>query len=278
MRVFVAGAEGFIGKSVVQELQTLEHNIFEYDISISRQHDLAGNGWQNVNRFLDEFQPDAVINVAGLLGTSELFSNSEDALQVNVIGGNRLLEWCAVNNCQYVGVTMPSVFPSIYTATHVATQRLADAYRNAYGLLCSFVRAFNAYGPDQKWQAYAPRKIIPTFARAAWANEPIPIWGDGTQTVDLVHVDDVARMLVEALNHTDGVTFDAGTGIPVSVNQVAKLVIDITGSKAGTTHLPMRKGEVESDIVATGEGWDRLTWIPTFEYARFRKTVDWYNF
>jgi UDP-glucose 4-epimerase len=55
------------------------------------------------------------------------------------------------------------------------------------------------------------------------------------------------------------------------------MVLDITGSKAGVQHLPMRLGEVPSKIAAEGEGWDRLGWRPAFDPARFAETVESYR-
>jgi hypothetical protein len=104
---------------------------------------------------------------------------------------------------------------------------------------------------------------VPTFARAAWEGRPLPVWGDGEQTMDLVHTDDVARMLIEAVGHGDDVTFDAGTGQAVTVNELAAFVLEQTGSTAGVEHLPMRPGERPTRIVAEGDGWDRLTWKPS---------------
>jgi UDP-glucose 4-epimerase len=115
------------------------------------------------------------------------------------------------------------------------------------------------------------------FATEAWAGRPIPVWGDGTQTVDLVHADDVGRMLIEAVHHGDDAVFDAGTGIPVTVNELAHDVLRITGSSAGIKHLPMRPGEVPVEICAEGEGWDRLDWSPKLDWSRVAETVWWYR-
>jgi UDP-glucose 4-epimerase len=173
---------------------------------------------------------------------------------------------------------MPPVFPSVYTATKIAADRLATAWHHSHHKLrTSHVRAFNAYGPGQAHGPGHPQKIVPTFATEAWAGRPIPVWGDGQQTVDLVHADDLGRLLVEATRHGDDVTFDGGTGQAMTVNEVANMVLDITESTAGIEYLPMRDGELPTTIIAKGEGWDRLDWAPTFDAARFVEAVHSYR-
>src|SRR6185295_1622073 len=89
------------------------------------------------------------------------------------------------------------------------------------GLKANVVRAFHAYGPGQK--APAPygsatvRKIIPAFVCAALAGDALRVNGTGQQRIDLIHVDDVARTLLDALQAPYGRTLEAGTGQAVSV-------------------------------------------------------------
>ena len=141
----------------------------------------------------------------------------------------------------------------------------------------STVRAFNGYGPYQAYGPGHPQKILPTFARAAWEGRPLPIWGDGEQAMDLVHADDVGRMLVEAVGHGGDAVFDAGTGVPVTVNELAAVVLEVTGSKAGVQHLPMRPGEIPVRVTAEGAGWDDLGWKPELDWDRVAETVRWYK-
>ncbi len=268
MRIAVTGGSGFLGQATIAAAEGAGHTAWSFD----RAH---GNDILGSLEALGG--ADTVIHLAGMLGTSELFDAPEAAVHANVIGALRVLRWCEDNGAAYVGITMPPVFPSVYTATKVCADRLATAWHEAHGVRVSHVRAFNAYGPGQKWGPGHPQKIVPTFARAAWEGRPLPVWGDGEQTMDLVHADDVGRMLVDAAQHGDDVTFDAGTGTAVTVNELAQFVLDQTGSTAGVEHLPMRTGERPTRIVAAGDGWDRLDWKPQHDWSRVAAAVEWYR-
>ncbi len=270
MRIAVTGGSGFIGQATVRAAEDAGHDVWAFDRSDG--NDVLGD-------LADLAGADVVVHLAGVLGTAELFDpgQPEHAVHVNVNGTLRILEWCRLNKAAYVGITMPPVFPSVYTATKVCAQRLASAWHTAYGVPVSHVRAFNAYGPRQAHGPGHPQKIIPTFARAAWDGLPIPVWGDGEQTVDLVHVDDVGRMLIDAAQHGDDNVFDAGTGHPVTVNHVADIVRRVTGSTAGIEYLPMRTGETPTQIAASGDGWDLLDWRPEMDWGRVASAVQWYR-
>ncbi len=216
-----------------------------------------------------------MIHLAGVLGTAELFQTPELAIKANVEGTCRILQACTDLNLHYVGITMPAVWYNVYQATKKAARELAIAWHMHMNVPICHVRAFNVFGPGQKTRPV--QKIIPTFADRAWRGEPIPIWGDGNQRIDLIYVDDVARVLVDALAYGDNEVFDAGTGKPMTVNEVARRILGVTGSPSTLEYLPMRKGEHKIDIFATGEGWEKLGWSPTFDEHDFASTVEWYR-
>lgn len=269
-RVVVTGGRGFIGQATACALVDRGYTPVIYDLPDSDVRDGA-----TLRAAVEGSH--AVIHLAGVLGTHELFDTVDLAIDINVKGATRVLEAVRDAGTRYVGLTLPSVFPSVYAATKGAAVAMERAFHHTYGVPVSRVQAFNAYGPAQKHGPGHPQKILPTFAVEAWAGRPIPIWGDGTQTVDLVHVDDLGRMLVDAIAHGDNVTLDGGTGKPVTVNEVANFVIEVTGSTAGIQYLPMRRGEVPTEIVATGEGWDRLDWRPQLEWDRVAEAVESYR-
>lgn len=275
MKVLVTGGSGWIGSATCKALADQGHTSVSFD---------RKNGHDMVVRDQVEDavqQVDHVIHLAGLLGTHELFDSPHAAVEVNVLGGLNVTHACAEFNKGLTEITMPKVNPSLYAATKACAMDIAEAYRKAGKLQASYVRAYNAFGVGQAYGGNHPQKIIPTFASRAWAGEPIPVWGDGSLVVDLVHVDDVARMLVEAMAFGDGEVFDAGSGYPQTVLCVARRVLDMVGSDAGIEHLPPRAGERRvstSADVANGEGWDLLDdWRPGFDMQKLTDTVNSYR-
>jgi UDP-glucose 4-epimerase len=271
MRIAITGGGGFIGAATIAYAESQGHQAWRFDRSDGNDvlGDLRGLG-----------DAEVVIHMAGMLGTDELFDTPEEAVEANVVGTLRILEWCRKHGAGFVGITMPdSSWANVYQATKLCALRLATAWHRNFGVPVSHVRAFNAYGPGQKHGPGHPQKFIPTFATQGWENKiPLTIWGSGNQTVDAVHVDDVARMLVDACRFGDDEILDAGTGVAVTVNKIAEAVIRYTGHAHGTLHLPMRRGEEpDTHIIAKGHGWQQVGWKPEFSWDKIQETVEWYR-
>ena len=269
MKVLVTGGTGFIGSAVVDCLHAAGHAVDKFDRT--RGDDIR----EPYNVAMAVRNHDAVIHLAGILGTDELFDDVENAVDINIKGSTYVLNACKETGAKYIGITMLPVFPSIYTATKVSAGRFATAYHHTHGVPVTHVRAFNVYGPGQHHGSGHPRKIIPAFATEGWNNVPMKIWGDGLQMVDLIDVDDVARVFLDALSAPgQDELIDAGTSVGLTVNEVADFVLEITGSTAGVEHLPMRRGEIPTRVVSQGEGWQYLNgWVPTLDKLKLMKTI-----
>lgn len=270
MKIAVTGGRGFIGSHVADWAEQAGHEVFFFDKRL-------GYDIMNPLDALTDFGAEAVIHLAGVLGTMELFDDIEEAIRINTIGSYRIANWCLENDAQYTGILVPDVFPSIYCATKVGAQRITSALHHAKGLKVSHVTAFNAHGPGQAYGPGHPQKFGPTFSIAAWNNRPIPVWGDGSHLVDPVSVRDVARMLVDAVRFPGDVVLDGGTGVAVTVKEIAEFVLEVTKSKAGIDYLPMRIGETKTNVAATGRGWELLDWRPEFLWGHLEETVMWYK-
>jgi UDP-glucose 4-epimerase len=273
VRIAVTGGSGFIGSAVIRHAQDLGYEAWSVDRETG--YDVLGG---DLHKGLDN--ADVVIHLAGMLGTSELFAQPHRAIEVNISGTVRVLEWCRDHGAAYVGITMPdSSWANVYQATKLAAMRMATAWHRNFDVPVSHVRAFNVYGPGQKYGPGHPQKFLPTFATRAWQGLPLPIFGNGLQTIDPVYVDDVARMLVDASGFGDDEIFDAGTGTDVTVRSFAYMINRLCKQPASQVEfLPMRDGEEEeTSIRAKGEGWDKLGWSPQFNSVAIERTVNWYR-
>jgi UDP-glucose 4-epimerase len=289
MKVLVTGGSGWIGQATVNELLAHDIDVVTLDRTAGGLSALRDD--ENKPQPLDVTNQthvydavsgvDHVIHLAGLLGTHELLDRMHEAVEVNVIGSVNVITACSKYGVGLTQITMPRVNPSLYAATKSCAMDISEALRIAGDLRVSYVRAYNAYGPGQAYGGDHPQKIIPTFASRAWRGLPLPVWGDGMLWVDLVHVTDVARMLVAAIDYVHGEVFDAGTGYVQTVLEVAHKVISLTGNRSEIEYLPPRKGERESSTdrdIASGEGWELLGgWRPIFDPQQFAAAVESYR-
>lgn len=271
MLIAITGGRGFIGSAVLSEALDRGHTVMPIDRSNAGPDIMKAD----LNFYLAK--ADVVIHLAGVLGTEELFSNPMDAINVNIGGATRVLESCRQTDTKYLGITMPDVWANVYQVTKRAAFQMAEAWRINWDVKTAHVLAYNAFGPGQK--VHGVQKIIPTFAHRAWRGQPIQVWGTGHQIVDLIHVDDIARIFIDIAegDQWDGQTVEAGTGTAHSVNAVVEYVNDYCKSReAGTTiqHVVMRKGEQDNIVVADGWGAGSQ---PTFSLEDLDETIEWYR-
>jgi len=95
--------------------------------------------------------------------------------------------------------------------------------------------------------------------------------------VDLIHAEELAKLLVYATKFENDEVFDGGTGKGESVLSVAKEVSRIVGRDPLIQFLPMRRGEEPTHIVANEQGWVKLPWSIRPQRRSLQETVDWYG-
>ena len=136
-----------------------------------------------------------------------------------------------------------------YSEAKAIDESLAYAYFIEKQLKTRIVRFFNTVGPRQLG-AYG--MVVPRFVKAALSNEPITIYGDGNQTRCFAHVYDVvdAVMAIAFAENTIGKVINIGNDFEISMNGLAKRIIDETGSKSEITYVPYQ--------VAYGEGFEDM--------------------
>lgn len=143
-------------------------------------------------------------------------------------------------------VSSPSHPASPYGVAKLALENMAATIPN---LSYSALRLFNVYGYGQ--DAASPYSgVVSKFVDTALKGEASMIYGDGEQVRDFIHVDDVVRYMVAAMSGAAPRVFNVGTGNPVSVNALHRLVYDAANNPAKALYAPARVGEIKSSYAA----------------------------
>ena len=291
MKVLVTGGSGFIGTAVIRKLLAAGEQVAVLD-RIARHRDYSEQVQVHLGDIRDATavtesvaHADAVIHLAGVLGTAETISNPVPAAETNVIGGLNVLQAVAQYRVPTVNIAVGNWWESSsYSITKNTVERFCKMYRQYRDTPVTVVRALNAVGPGQSVAApfgtSKVRKIGPSFMCRALIGQPIEVYGSGEQVMDIIHVDDVAHVLVAALNATVDsgrgleTVLEAGTGAHTTVNQIAQTVADYVERRYGRaveiSHIPLRDGETPGAVVQA----DTTTLEPLSAYgidpAKFR--------
>lgn len=127
---------------------------------------------------------------------------------------------------------------NFYGATKIAGEAMCTAFYDRYGLSVIGLRYANVYGPRQHQKA-AYTGVIPILLNKIDANEPITIYGDGTQAYDFIYVEDAAKANICALKADIEFGFyNVGTGVQTSIKDLVQLILKLTGANIEIKYQP----------------------------------------
>lgn len=153
------------------------------------------------------------------------------------------------------------------------------AYRKQYGLDTRIARIFNTYGPRIRSDGIYAR-AIPRFIDQALGGKPITIFGDGTQTRSFTYVTDQIEGLLKlaAYDKANGSIINIGNDKETTIIEMAKLVLDFTGSTFGITYRPLPEDDPLRRKPDISRAKAILGWRPkvTLEEG-LRNTIEWFN-
>ncbi len=167
---------------------------------------------------------------------------------------------------------------SPYAVSKFAGENYCKAFYESYGLSSAVVRYSNVYGtaqrPDNPYCG-----VVSKFFESAMKAESPRIHGDGEQTRDFTYIDDVveATLLAGVSAKADGQVYNVGTGREVTVNQLARFIIEITGARVEPAYVDRRDiDNIRRRVVNIEKIRRELRWIPTFTVEQgLRRTYQW---
>jgi len=271
MKILVTGSSGFIGSHIVDKLLEKNYKTIGVDLWFNRadlSYQLRNPNFEFVKgSILDETlmknlisDCDAIVHLAAILGTSETIEKYDiiKVIETNILGTAKILKWASQNGVEKV--IIPSV-PDVpwlnpYRISKSTMEKFALLYNRYYKLNTVVLKLANVYGPRERWPEadfgapYNYQKVVPTFIINALKDKPLLIYGDGEQRADYVYINDVVEAFLKALHSEEAVghVIPIGNGKTTSVNELADMIIRLTGSRSLKKYSSMRKGEISLSI------------------------------
>ena len=170
---------------------------------------------------------------------------------------------------------------SPYGVSKLASEYYLAMYAQLHGLEVVPLRYANVYGPRQN--PHGEAGVVAIFCSRILRQEPLTVYGDGTQTRDYVFVGDVARANLAAttgrlgrLRSIDDVAFNVGTGVETSVVELARTILNAAGANVPIEHVDARPGELQRSAVDPGKLEAQWSWRPEVGLAEgLQRTYDW---
>lgn len=256
--ILVTGGAGFIGSALVAQLAMRGDRVIVLDRLTYAGHpqNLNGIDCQLVegdirdsallSKLFSQYAFDAVIHAAAESHVDNSISGSAAFIDTNVVGTHRVLEAARHANVKrFVHVSTDEVYGALgetgiftkqspiapnspYAASKAASDHLARSWFKTYSLPVVITRCCNNYGPRQH-----PEKLIPRMITNAIKGEKLPVYGDGKQVREWIHVDDHARGVIAAMERgTPGEVYHLGSGEERRNIEIVELLCDTLGGNA----------------------------------------------
>jgi nucleoside-diphosphate-sugar epimerase len=312
-RIIVTGCAGFIGWKISEMLLDFGKEVIGID-NLNDAYDVRLKEWR-LNQLLprDKFKfykldisqketifdffnqinansGNAIINLAARAGVRQSLENPWVYYETNAIGTLNLLECCKNHGIKkFVLASTSSLYGnhnkipfredddtnrplSPYAASKKAAETLCFTYHHLYGLDITVFRYFTVYGP-----AGRPDMSIFRFIKWILEDQPLIIYGDGSQSRDFTYVDDIARGTILGLKSLGYEIINLGSDSPHSLIEIINIIEDLTGKKAVIKHEPFHKADIEKTWANINKPKKTLKWLPnTTINEGIRKTIDWF--
>ena len=276
-KVIITGGAGFIGAHLAEELAGRGyHTIIVDDLSTGKLENIEELLKNNDVEFIKGSVTDMslvqkafegaqyVFHLAAIPGVPRSVDTPQSSHEVNLTGTLNVLLSARDNQVNKVifassssvygdTPTLPKredMLPnpvSPYAVTKLAGEYYCRVFHQVYGLPTVCLRYFNVFGPGQDPDSqYAA--VIPRFIKSCFQGDPPIIFGDGEQTRDFTFVRDVVAANVLAGESSAGGVFNISRGESITINRLAKYIIELTGSNVEPVYREPRPGDIKHSL------------------------------
>ena len=261
MKILVTGHKGYIGSHLFSDLKRLGYNVRGIDIKDGEDilHCLPNEDFDYVFHFAA--QPRVEFSV----------HHPSYTMKQNVLVTSTLLEWAKNHSVKRVIFSSSSAVSgdgdgvprSPYGLHKLISEMECRLFSELYGLDTVCLRYFNAYSEDQDFGGSYSTAIC-AWMEMIRQGSPLRMDGDGEQTRDLVHVDDIVLANIHAMKSDklfSGKVYNVGSGTSVSMNYIRNFINK--HNNVEWNNVPSRKGDVRHTLAVISETEEDLSWKPT---------------
>jgi UDP-glucose 4-epimerase len=300
--VLATGGAGFIGSHLADALLKRGDEVIVID-------DLSTGSSQNLNPDAEFHQldirsrqaaelvrrrrPDAIVHHAAQMSVSRSVREPAFDADVNLMGSINLLEAARQAEARFIFASTggalygdadilptPETYPawpvSPYGVSKLAFEHYLHCYGVQHGLGYTALRYANVFGPRQN--PHGEAGVVAIFCLNLLSAEPPTVNGDGKQTRDFIHVADVVRANLAALDSDQRGHFNVGTGRPCDINTLFEMIEGRMEVSIGKRHGPARPGDQRTSVLDSSLIADKLGWRPEMSLeAGVADTVDWFR-
>ena len=311
MRILVTGGAGFIGSNFVRKLfdrsfpephsvivldkltyAGVETNLESVKSNPRFRFELGDIGDAGLVSMLVS-QTDAVINFAAESHVDRSIHSSAEFVKTNVEGVQVLLDAIRASDrtIRFLQVSTDEVYGSIdsgswneespllpnspYSASKAGGEMLARSYHRTHGIDVVITRCSNNYGPN-----HFPEKLIPLFITNLLEGKKVPVYGNGQNVRDWLHVDDHCRGIHAALMYgKSGEVYNIGGGRELTNSEITNLILKAMGAtEASIEFVADRKGHDFRYSVDWSKINRELGYKPSVKFEDgLRDTIEWYR-
>ncbi len=312
MRILITGGAGFIGSNFIRFLLRDRPTIPVVNLdkltyagnleNLAGLEDLAGTNYRFVrgdiadSKILEEIWTrnsiDTVINFAAESHVDRSIESAEDFIRTNINGTLILLEAARKRGVKrFLQISTDEVYGSLgptgkfvettplaprspYSASKASADLLSLAFFETYQLPVLITRCSNNYGPYQ-----FPEKLIPLMISNALEDKPLPVYGDGLQVRDWIHVEDHCRALLLVLEKgTPGEVYNVGGGNEWPNIEIVRLILGALGKPDSLIkYVSDRPGHDRRYAIDFTLIERELGWRPRVNFAQgIKETINWY--
>jgi UDP-glucose 4-epimerase len=307
MKYVITGGAGFIGSHIVEELARLQHEIVIIDNFFSGK-------MENIQPFLKKknvtfmqgsitdstvlkktFEgADGIFHEAAIASVPRSINNPHATNEANVTGtlnvliaardaGVRKVLFASSSSVYGNTPTLPKheeMTPdplSPYAVTKLTGERYMKVFSEVYGLKTLSLRYFNVFGPRQDPKSeYAA--VIPRFITKILRHESPTIYGDGGQTRDFTYVKDVVQANIRAMESDAQGVFNVAYCKRIDLNELASLIMEITGITVPLVYEPSRAGDVRDSLADITRAQKAFGYAPGYTVKTgLKETIAWYQ-